>query len=84
MIAKLISIVTGTLTKDEVISRLKDNPRTTGLGAVVTALVGAAYALYDKGMLIGCGLCAGAAAMVAIVGLMLGVDAPKDPPGPAA
>ena len=80
MISKLIAVLTSQATKDEIIERVKGNPRSSFLAAIVVGCWGAAASLYDKGFVVGASLCAGAGGLVAVVGLLLAFDKPKDPP----
>jgi hypothetical protein len=87
---KLIDILTSRATKDQIVERMLGSKKTSAAAIAVTAIWGAAAALYEKGFILAASLVAGLGGLVAVIGLLLAKDGeppspapPSDPTGPA-
>ena len=76
MIQKLIAIIMSKQTQEEIVERIRGNPKTSLVALAVGSGFGATAWLVSGGYVIAGGLVAGATSLVAVAALLLAGDEP--------
>lgn len=80
MFAKMIALLMSKDGQEQLLLRIKENPRTSWMAVVVIVLWAGAAKLDESGLKMASMLVGGAGALLAFVTLLFAFDKPKDPP----